>query len=133
MIAVDTNVLIRYLTGDDPDQYRAAHALLATCRPDRPGFVAREVLAEVMWTLAAAYQGPRAGLIAALEGLLGLPLLRIEDADRVGACLAAMKKGTGDFADLMILAAARDAGCDTLYTFDRKLARQDGATLLETA
>ncbi|MDE2906398.1 MAG: PIN domain-containing protein, partial [Acidobacteriota bacterium] len=51
MIALDTNVLVRYLVDDDPEQAETARALLASVTPTRPGFVCREVMVELVWVL----------------------------------------------------------------------------------
>ena len=58
--------------------------------------------------------------------------LVVESADDIARAAAAYARGDGDFADLMILVATRRAGCETLYTFDRKFARLYGVTLLDT-
>ena len=56
MIALDTNVLVRYLVADDAGQAEAAQALLAGLTAERPGFVCREVAVELVWVLERAYR-----------------------------------------------------------------------------
>jgi predicted nucleic-acid-binding protein len=126
MIALDTNVLVRFLTQDDPDQGRVASDLIGGLTEQNPGFVAREVLVELVWVLERSYRYERADIARVLEGLLSASELDIEEGDSVGAILQLYEgKGFG-FSDLMIRQAARRAGAAALKTFDRKAARLDG-------
>ncbi|MBK1636511.1 PIN domain-containing protein [Rhodovulum adriaticum] len=126
MIALDTNVLVRFLTQDDPDQGRMASELVAGLTEQNPGFVAREVLVELVWVLERSYQYKRFEIARVLEGFLSASELDIEEGDSVGAILHLYEgKGFG-FSDLMIRQAARRAGAAALKTFDRKAARLDG-------
>ena len=126
MIALDTNVLVRFLTQDDPDQGGMATDLIGGLTERKPGFVAREVLVELVWVLERSYRYERAEIARSLEGLLSASELEIEEGDTVGAILQFYDgKGFG-FSDLMIRQAARRAGADVVKTFDRKAARLDG-------
>jgi predicted nucleic-acid-binding protein len=126
MIALDTNVLVRFLTQDDPDQGRMATDLIGGLTDKRPGFVAREVLVELVWVLERSYRYERAEIARILEGLLSASELEIEEGDTVGEILQLYEgKGFG-FSDLMIRQAARRAGADVVKTFDKKAARLDG-------
>jgi predicted nucleic-acid-binding protein len=69
MIAIDTNVLVRFLTQDDPEQAAAASAFMRGLTPAAPGFISREVMVELVWVLERAYRFSRAEVSAALEGL----------------------------------------------------------------
>ena len=130
MIALDTNVLVRYLVDDDATQSGAARALIADLSPEAPGFVCREVLVELVWVLERAYGFSRDGIASVLEILFGTPALRIEVADDVVRAVYGYRRGGAEFADRMIAAAARRAGASALYTFDRQAARLENATLL---
>ena len=55
MIALDTNVLVRYLVNDDAEQANAARVLLESLTAEEPGFVCREVMVELVWVLQRAY------------------------------------------------------------------------------
>ncbi|KPQ20564.1 MAG: toxin-antitoxin system toxin component [Halomonas sp. HL-93] len=126
MIALDTNVLVRFLTQDDPDQGRMATDLIGGLTEQKRGFVAREVLVELVWVLERSYRYERAEIARILEGLLSASELEIEEGDTVGAILQLYEgKGFG-FSDLMIRQAARRAGADVVKTFDKKAARLDG-------
>ena len=133
MIAIDTNVLIRYLVRDDAEQAEAARALLVEVSSERPGFICREVTIEVVWVLERAYRLPREEIAALLDELIATEGLVVEAADAVTQAAFAYRQGGADFSDLMILAAAKRAGAQPLYTFDRTLARLAGAALVESA
>ena len=116
MIALDTNVLVRCLTLDDPSQVPAAKALLA----HRDGvFIAKTVLLELEWVLRAAYKLPQPTIHSALSKLLGLPNLSVENPGQVSQALDGYSRGL-DFADaLHLFASAADEG---LFTFDESFA-----------
>ena len=107
MIALDTNVIVRFLVRDDPRQAEAARALLESLTAERPGFVCREVAVELVWVLERAYRISRDRIAAILEELVATEELVIEAADDVAqAAFRYRASGTG-FSDLMVLAAAR--------------------------
>lgn len=130
MIALDTNVLVRFLTRDDPAQSALAADLIGSLTADAPGYLCREVVLETTWVLERAYRYPRVDVMLAIEGLLAAPELVIETADDVGAALLAYAQGNVGFADLMVAAAARRAGAERLVTFDRRAANLPGVDLL---
>lgn len=131
MIALDTNVLVRFLVQDDPDQARVAVEVIDQLSDAVPGFVSREVLVELVWVLERAYRLGRPEIAGALDGLLASTELTIEGADEVGPALERYRNDGFGFADLMIAAAARRAGASELVTFDRKAARLPGVRLLD--
>ena len=131
MIGLDTNVLVRFLVQDDPGQGAAARDLMSRCTEEQPGFLCREVLVELVWVLERAYRFSRAEIAETLDGLLAAEELVIEAADAAALSAELYRNGSVDFSDLMIAAAAGRAGCQTVYSFDRRAARYDGITLLE--
>jgi predicted nucleic-acid-binding protein len=130
LIALDTNVLVRFLVDDDVDQAKIAGTLIDRLTDAAPGFIGREVLVELVWVLERAYGYQRADIAAAFDGLLSATELLIEDADDIGLALELYRNDGFGFADLMIVAAARRAGAVELVTFDRKAARLPGVRLL---
>ena len=131
MIALDTNVLVRYLTCDDIEQAEAARALLESLTPDQPGFICREVLIEMIWVLERSYQLPRDRIADMLERLIFTKELVVEAADDVARVISRYRRGGTGFSDVMILSAAERASARGLYTFDRSLARIQGAMLVQ--
>ncbi len=130
MIAVDTNVLVRYLVRDDAEQAEAARRLLESLTAGRPGYVCREVTVELSWVLERAYGYSRARIATILEELVTTDGLVVEAADDVARAAFRYRAGGSGFSDLMILAAAKRSGAHPLYTFDQKAARLEGVSLL---
>lgn len=130
MIGLDTNVLVRFLTQDDPVQGPIATRLMAGLNAQAPGFLGREVLVELVWVLERAYGYGRAEVAAALEGLLAAPEIVVEQTQDAGAALQRYREGGAGFADLMIVAAARRAGAGRVVTFERRMARIEGVERL---
>lgn len=130
MIALDTNVLVRYLVRDDEAQAATARSLMSSLTADQPGFVCREVILELVWVLERAYCLSREDIADALEQLVSTDVLVIEAGADVAQAAFSYGTGSTGFSDLMILAAAERSNALPLHTFDRKAARQEGVTLL---
>ena len=131
MSALDTNVLIRYLTRDNPEQAEAARDLLVGLTVDNPGFICREVMIEVVWVLERSYRFSRERIADIVVELIATDTLVIEDDNDVAQAATAYRQGSADFSDLMILSAANRVGAQPLYTFDRRLSRLQGTVLLD--
>jgi predicted nucleic-acid-binding protein len=130
VIALDTNVLVRYLVQDDAPQAQIASDVIDGLSEAVQGFVGREVLIELVWVLERAYGFSRMEIANALDGLLAAIELVIENADDLGLAIELYRNDGYGFADMMIAAAARRAGARELVTFDRKAARLRGVRLL---
>ncbi|MCY4398856.1 MAG: PIN domain-containing protein [Gemmatimonadetes bacterium] len=130
MIALDTNVLARYLVRDDEQQAESARALLESLTTERPGYACREVVVELVWVLERAYGVSRERIATILQELVSTQSLVVEAADDVARAAFRYQAGGPGFSDLMVLAAAERAGAHPLYTFDRKAARLEGVELL---
>ena len=130
MIALDTNVLVRFLVNDDPVQAEAARVLLSELTERDPGFICREVAVELVWVLERAYGFSRERIATVLESLAATAELEVEAVDDVVRAASRYRLGGAGFSDLMIAAAARRRGASALYTFDRQAARPEGARLL---
>jgi predicted nucleic-acid-binding protein len=117
MTAVDTNILIRLLTGDDPRQADAARSLFAA----RPIWIAKTVLLETVWVLRSLYGFEETAIRDAFTKLFGLENVHTEDAPGVAAALALIAHGI-EFADAMHL-ASRPPGA-SFVSFDRSFVRR---------
>lgn len=115
MIALDTNVVVRAVTRDEPDQAAAAEALLR----DGRFWLSKTVILETEWVLRHGYRMRREAIYRALEHLLGFERMEVESRGQVLAALGWFEAGL-DFADALHLAACPDHS--TLATFDRELA-----------
>lgn len=126
MVAIDTNVLVRVLTGDHPEQSPRARALLES----QEVFVALTVLLETEWVLRSAYGFAPEHIFGALRAFAGLPQVRIEAPKRLAEALDRAEAGL-DFADALHLGATGPG--ETFATFDARLvktARRLGLTSL---
>ncbi len=121
MKGLDTNVLVRYLTQDDPDQSRRANAFLqeAASKGERC-FIGSVVLCELVWVLRGAYGYERDDVCMVLEKLLSTVEFSIEDKELAYRALEDYRTG-GDFADHLIGWRNGKVGCDVTVTFDRDL------------
>lgn len=129
MMGFDTNVLVRVLVGDDPAQTKKAERAFADhCKGDGV-LVTLVVLAEIAWVLSAAYEWDRATIHERLSRLVRTRGVTFEDLELVEAALESYRSGRADLADYLILVKAQSAGAG-LLTFDRRLSREDGVTLL---
>lgn len=117
MLAIDTNIVVRYLTGDDPDQSARARGIVDG---GEAVFVTTTVLLETEWVLRGAYGYRGARLAAALTAFAGLPTVTLEAPSVAAAALNALRRGV-DFADALHLAGAKD--CDAFVTFDEAFAK----------
>ncbi len=127
MIALDTNVLVRFLVEDHPEESARARRLLEErLDQDQPFFVADVVLCEVVWVLRSNYRLPKTDTLEILDKLLHATHLTYASSDRVAMALRAYRSGRGDFADYLIREEARSAGYPTVATFDRDLLKEPG-------
>ena len=126
MRAVDTNVLVRLLTRDDARQVAAAEAFVA-----QGAWIPHIVLVEAIWVLTSVYKLDAQALATAVQMLLNHRDLTIQDGDIVAAALQQYRRKPAlSFSDCLVLEVARKAGHLPLATFDRRLARLDGAQRL---
>lgn len=124
MIAIDTNVLVRWLTQDDPEQFRRVQRCLATAKErDEPLFLNHIVLCECVWVLNYSYGFPKSALVDALDRLLVTKQFIIEDKPAVWAAVADYRASQADFADCLIGIKNRNAGCETTVTLDQGAAK----------
>lgn len=116
MIGIDTSIVLRYLLKDDPALSPRALQIIAT----NDCFVTRAALTEVVYTLESYYRSPRADIGRALDALLSLQRVSIEDRAVSERAVSWYKEGM-DFGDAMI--AASSHGSARVVTFDRDFAR----------
>lgn len=121
MIALDTNVLVRYLAQDDEPQFRAVLRLLN--RKGATFHLCDLVLAETDWVLRGLYGWSAEEVAEALARLTTIHNLVFEDEDRLRAALRGLREGA-DLADELIARGCRDRGCTQIATFDKGLTRR---------
>ena len=116
MLAIDTNLIVRYLVNDDPGQAARACKLI----DDNDVFVCVTVILETEWVLRSAYGFSAAQCAKALTDFAGLPRVTLEDAASVAKALGWMREGM-EFADGLHLAKAE--GCDAFISLDQDFAK----------
>ena len=123
MGAVDTNILVRLITRDNRDQTIAAEAFI-----EAGAWVSLLALAETIWVLSTSYKLGPEDQVHAVEMLIAHQDLVLQDADVVASALSLFRsKPKLGFTDCLLLEIARKAGHLPLGTFDRSLAKADGA------
>ena len=131
MIGLDTNIVVRYLTQDDPRQSQIATQLMEkTLSSDEPGFISLVVLTEIVWVLVSLYFVDRAGVVQVVSGLLTTEQLRVESAELVWRAKRRYEASKADFSDALVVECALAAGCKRSVTFDRSAAATSGFDLL---
>lgn len=123
MRAVDTNVLVRLLTRDDPEQAKRADAFV-----ERGAWVSHVVLVETMWVLASVYALGARAIAKAAAMLLEHEHLVVQDAETVAAALGEFEaRPSIGFSDCLIVQLAKKHGHVPVGTFDARLAKLEGA------
>ena len=130
MIGLDTNVLVRYVVVDDPEQVRRVRELMNNLTPADPGFVSLVTLVELVWVLRQAYRLSSGDVRTVVGSLLAARELVVERAELVAAALSEAAAAGADVADALVAALGRTAGCSETVTFDRRAARLPGMRLL---
>ncbi len=130
MIGLDSNILVRYLTQDDPTQSPKATAFIERrLTEENPGFVSIVAMAEIVWVLERAYRLTARQIARAVERMLQADVLVVENEQEVFTAMIALKQGRGSFADALIAELGTRAGCAHTLTFDRKALRLSGFRL----
>ena len=124
MIGLDTDILVRYFTQDDPVQsYKATVLIEQRLTEQSPGFVSIVALAETVWVLERFYRLKKQEIAIVIERILGADALLVEHEAEVATALTAVWEGRGSFADALLAALSVKAGCSRVLTFDRKALR----------
>ena len=134
MTGLDTNILVRYLTQDDPAQAALAnHLIEETLSVENPGFVSTVALVELVWVLESGYACDRTRIAQVLERLLRAKPLVVENADVAWQATRVFAATKADFADCLIERIGHANTCLQTVTFDRAAAKGAGMHLLQPA
>jgi predicted nucleic-acid-binding protein len=127
MIGLDTNILVRYLTQDDPIQAAQATRLIEyRLTEGEPGFVSIVAMAETVWVLDRHYRFGSGQIAQAVERMLQTDTLIVENEHEVFEAMVALREGRGEFGDALIGFLSAKAGCSRVVTFDRNAMRLPG-------
>ena len=117
---VDTNILVRHLTGDPPVQAARATRYLESAGEL---LLADLILAEVVYVLESYYELPRTRLADTLRAILAFPAIRVVDAELLGRAVEVYEVHRLDFADAYLVASAERTGVGAIASFDRSIDR----------
>ncbi len=133
MRALDTNILVRFLTKDDSGQAERVYRLFRQAEESREVFIVPvPVVLELFWVLESAYGIARQEILDAVDALMQLPVLEFDAQDAVRACIADARRGRGDLSDLLRARYAVSAcQADSVLTFDRKAEPSEVFVLVE--
>ena len=127
MIALDTNVLVRFLVEDDPVQTARARGVIQRAIDSKSAcFVSDVVMCELLWVLERSYKLRRKEITQVLGQVLRATHLAFSSSERLAHALEAYSKGRGGFADYLIREHARAHGCEAVATFDEDLLKEVG-------
>ena len=130
MIGLDTNIVVRYLTHDDPAQTAAATRVIESFSQNSPGFLSLIVIAELVWVLETSYRSRKNEVERVLDTLLRSKELVIERSEIVAQALRTFSTSRADFVDCLIGRCSHAAECQSTLTFDRSAAGTAGMKLL---
>jgi predicted nucleic acid-binding protein len=121
---IDTNVIIRHLTGDPADLADRATRLLATAGPHQL-WLTDLVLAEVVYVLESFYKVPRTQVAAYARAIVAFPAIRVDDPAMLLRAIEVYDTHRLDFADAYLVAAAERSGVGVVASFDKGFGRVD--------
>lgn len=124
MIAVDTNIIVRFLVRDDEKQAEAARKRFKEAEAKRERLlVPLLVVLELIWVLESAYDKTRVEILDAIRDMRQIPVFQFEADDVVERLLNDGQKHKADLADILIAHVAQAAGCEKGITFDKDAAK----------
>jgi predicted nucleic-acid-binding protein len=124
MKAIDTNILIRFLTGDDEIQAKKVYSLFKNAELEKKEFfVPLLVMLETIWVLESVYEISRHDILDAIKDILLMPILKFEHKFALQQLVDAGQGNKYDLSDLLIGHSANASGCDSVLTFDKKAAK----------
>lgn len=127
MIALDTNVLVRFLVQDDEEQASAAsHVIEAAIAENESVFICLPVLCELLWLLERVYRFPQKQIATVAAALIEDTAFLIERGSELAAALKRYHSSEPGLVDLLIGEISRAEGCRATFTFDQKLLRLSG-------
>jgi len=124
MKGIDTNILVRFLVGDDSNQAQVVYTLFKETELNKTElFVSLPVVLELLWVLESVYQIERNNIIDSLADLILMPILKFENIEAIQKFIIAAKNSKYDLSDLLIVHASNAHGCESVFTFDKKASK----------
>ena len=122
MIGLDTNVLVRYLTQDDPVQSAEVDAVIEQLSTEQPGVISHIILCELVWVLSRAYEYSREQVAEVIHAVLTCKEFLVERVDLAELAFLDYQQGNADFSDYLLARRHQQMGAEYTVTFDRKAA-----------
>lgn len=120
-VVIDTNLLVRYLTDDEPQKARAVDTLLnAAAKGEIKILIPSVVIAELVWVLESFYKMMPGDITELVEAILNTPGVDTQDRSVIKAVLKLYDSKQIDLIDAWIIEFARAKGAKRIYTFDKK-------------
>lgn len=121
MRALDTNVLVRFLTKDDKRQAETIYGLFKQAESDKENFfVPLLVVLETLWVLDFVYKIPRQEILDSINELLLMPILKFEAKSAILSFVTSAQEIKIDLPDLLIAYSAKFSNCESVLTFDKR-------------
>ena len=120
-VVIDTNLLVRYITDDDPVKAKSVDNLLTKAmNGDVQVLIPSIVIAELVWVLESFYEMKATDIAGIVQAILNTPGIEVTDRPVIAAALLLYKSQNIDLIDAWIIEFARDRSIKTIYTFDKK-------------
>ncbi|MEA1923460.1 MAG: type II toxin-antitoxin system VapC family toxin [Pseudomonadota bacterium] len=124
MKAIDTNILVRFLVGDDELQAEKVYNIFKKVESNKGElFVPLLVVLELIWVLESVYEIPRKEIIDSISELLLMPILKFENLSAIQQFTQNAPENKYDLSDLLIAHSAAEQGCESIITFDKKASK----------
>jgi predicted nucleic-acid-binding protein len=121
MKGIDTNILIRFLIGDDEQQAKKVYNIFKKVESEKNElFVPLLVILELIWVLESVYEIPRTEILDSISELILMPILKFEHQSALQQFTHAAQGNRHDLSDLLIAYSAKAQGCETVITFDKE-------------
>ncbi|MES2832907.1 MAG: type II toxin-antitoxin system VapC family toxin [Pseudomonadota bacterium] len=130
MIGLDTNVLVRYIVQDDPEQSPRATSLMNSLSTKNPGYITLVALVELVWVMKSCYKATREEIFNVIDKLARTNEICLENSETVIKALRSFDASKADFSDCVIEHSALAAGCEFTATFDDGAANSAGMRLV---
>ena len=124
MKAVDTTILVRFLSGDDEFQAKKVYTIFKNAESGKKQlFVPLLVVIEMIWVLESVYEISRAAILESISDLLLMPILKFDQQSALQQFVHTAQGNTYDLSDLLIAHSAKEKGCEVIITFDKKASK----------
>lgn len=124
MKAIDTNILIRFLIGDDELQAKKVYTIFKNAESEKKTlFVPLLVVLEMIWILESVYEISRSEILDAISDILLMPILKFDQQPALQQLVHSAQGNKYDLSDLLIAHSAAVNGCEAVITFDKKASK----------